>query len=167
MADNLLLYVTDPQNLRIVSVAALSALLLLFLVLRHGLRDPLPKREPNCIRHTTITKLDRVYDGDTVFAHVKGHKPLDKKPIGIRIRGIDTPEIRDSRPAVKKKAKEAKALVESEMNKARKIHLYNVNMEDKYGRMLAVVFCDRKDIAKLLLKKKLAKPYAGGKKQKW
>ncbi len=167
MVDNLHLFVTDPQNLPIVSGAALCAMLLLFLMLRHGLRDPLPKRDPNCIWHGAIMKLDRVYDGDTVFAHVKGHKPLDKKPIGIRIRGIDTPEIKDARPAVRKKAKKAKAMVEAEMNKARKIHLYNISMEDKYGRMLASVFCDRKDIAKLLLKKKLAKPYGGGRKLKW
>jgi len=40
-------------------------------------------------------------------------------------------------------------------------------MKDKYGRMLATVFCDRKDIAKMLLEKKLAKAYDGGTKPKW
>ncbi|OQY56621.1 MAG: hypothetical protein B6245_18075 [Desulfobacteraceae bacterium 4572_88] len=132
-----------------------------------GRRDPLPKRDPSCIWHSTVTKIDRVYDGDTLFAHVKGHDPIDKKATGIRIRGIDTPEIRDKRPAVKKKAQKAKAFVESEIRKAKKVHLYNISMKDKYGRMLANVFCDRKDIAKMLLEKRLAKRYDGGRKPKW
>ncbi len=147
------------------SVVVLFIIIVIFR--RLGRRDPLPKRDPSCIWHSTITKIDRVYDGDTLFAHVKGHDPIDKKPTGIRIRGIDTPEIRDKRPAVKKKALKAKAFVESEIKKARKVHLYNISMKDKYGRMLANVFCDRKDIAKMLLEKRLAKRYDGGRKPKW
>jgi endonuclease YncB( thermonuclease family) len=42
-----------------------------------------------------------------------------------------------------------------------------VNLNDKYGRILASVFCDHRDLAKLLLEKKLAKKYDGGKKEKW
>ncbi len=130
-------------------------------------RDPLPKRDPNCIWHSTVRKIDRVYDGDTIFAVVKGHSPIDNKPIGIRVRGIDTPELRDRRPSVKAKAQKAKDFVASEIQKARKVHLYNISMKDKYGRMLATVFCDRKDNAKMLLEKKLAKAYDGGAKPKW
>ncbi|MDM8542460.1 thermonuclease family protein [Desulfococcaceae bacterium HSG7] len=127
----------------------------------------MPKRDPKCVWHSTVKKVDRVYDGDTLFAFVKGHKPIDNKPIGIRVRGIDTPELRDRRPSVKAKAQKAKDFVESEVQTARKVHLYNISMKDKYGRMLATVFCDRKDIAKMLLEKKLAKAYDGGTKPKW
>lgn len=130
-------------------------------------RDPLPERDPKCIWHTTVRKIDRIYDGDTFFAYVKGHNPIDRKPTGIRMRGIDTPELKDSRPAVKKKAEKAKAFVESKIQNAKKIHLYNVSTADKYGRILATVFCDRRDLAKMLLEEKLAKPYDGGTKSKW
>ncbi|MCK4494329.1 MAG: thermonuclease family protein [Methylococcales bacterium] len=130
-------------------------------------RDPLPEKLSNCIWHTKIRKIDRIYDGDTFFAYVKGHNPIDKKPVGIRIRGIDTPEMRDKNPRVKKKALKAKELAIEEIKNARKIHLYNVNTNDKYGRLLATVFCDRRDLAKILLEKKLAKPYDGGKKTAW
>lgn len=128
--------------------------------------DPLPEPDPKCIWHTTA-KVDRVYDGDTIFAHVKGHKPIDKKPVGIRVRGIDAPEMNAKSPALKKKAEKAKALVEQQIEKARTVHLYNVSMNDKYGRILATVFCDRTDLAKMLKEKKLAKAYDGGKKPKW
>jgi endonuclease YncB( thermonuclease family) len=151
---------------------ALAGILLFLLALigicrRLFKRDPLPKKAPNCIWHTTVTRIHRVYDGDTFFADVKGHQPIDKKPVGIRIRGIDTPEIKDRRPAVKKKAYQARDFARKQLKKARKVHLYNVSMRDKYGRILATVFCDRRDLSRMLLKEKLAQPYDGGKKAKW
>ncbi len=157
----------NPQTLYVIAGAVFCLTgLILWRMLRKE-RDPLPEPEPNCIWHCEVAKVDKIYDGDTFFAHVKGHKPIDGKPVGIRVRGVDTPEMKDKRPAVKKKAEQAKALVEAEFASARKIHLYNVNMNDKYGRMLATVFCDRKDLAKMLIRKKLAKSYDGGTKKAW
>ena len=115
-------------------------------------RDPLPEKLPNCIWHTKVKKVERVYDGDTFFAYVKGHNPIDKKPVGIRLRGIDTPEMKDKNPKIKKKAIKAKEIAIEELENARTVHLYNVNTKDKYGRLLATVFCDRRDLAKILLK---------------
>ncbi|MDM8522578.1 thermonuclease family protein [Desulfococcaceae bacterium HSG8] len=147
--------------------AITGALIIAIFLYRRRRRDPLPKRDPKCIWHSKVKKLDRVYDGDTLFAYVKGHNPIVKKPTGIRIRGIDTPELRDTRPAVKKKAVKAKEFAESKLRKARKIHLYNISTDDKYGRMLATIFCDGKDLAKMLIEERLAKPYDGGRKPKW
>jgi micrococcal nuclease len=130
-------------------------------------RDPLPKKLPDCIWHTTVTKLDRVYDGDTFYCTIKGHNPIDNKPVAIRVRGIDTAEMKETDPKIHKKAQQAKDLVTAELKNARTIHLYNVNLKDKYGRVLATVFCDRRDLAKILLEKKLAKKYDGGKKEQW
>jgi endonuclease YncB( thermonuclease family) len=130
-------------------------------------RDPLPEKLSNCIWHTKVRKIERVYDGDTFFAHVKGHRPIDRKAVGIRLRGIDTPEMKDKNPRVKRKAQKARDVVVEEIEKARQVHLYNVNTKDKYGRLLATVFCDRRDLAKILLKKRLAKRYDGGKKTPW
>ncbi len=130
-------------------------------------RDPLPEKLPNCIWHTTVKKVDRIYDGDTFFAYVKGHNPIDKKPVGIRLRGIDTPEMKDKNLKIKKKAIKAKEIAIEEIENARTIHLYNVNTKDKYGRLLATVFCDRRDLAKILIEKRLGKSYDGGKKSEW
>ena len=130
-------------------------------------RDPLPKKLPNCIWHTTVTKLDRVYDGDTFYCYIKGHNPIGNKPVGIRVRGIDTPEMKDPDLKNHKKAQRAKDVATEALKNARTIHLYNVNLDDKYGRVLATVFCDRRDLAKILLGKKLAKRYDGGTKEQW
>lgn len=142
----------------------LLAWLIRFLFAR---RDPLPAKLPDCIWHTTVKKVDRIYDGDTFYAYIKGHNPIDNKPVGIRIRGIDTPEMKDQDPKIRKKAQRAKDIVSEEIKNAGTIHLYNVNLNDKYGRILASVFCDRRDLAKILLEDKLAKKYDGGKKESW
>ncbi len=130
-------------------------------------RDPLPEKLPNCIWHTKVKKIERIYDGDTFFAHVKGHNPIDKKAVGIRVRGIDTPEMKDKNPKIKRKAEKAKNLAIATIENAGTIHLYNVSTKDKYGRLLATVFCDNRDLGKTLLEAKLAKPYDGGKKSTW
>lgn len=172
--DSLLLYLTelvqqDPMNGLYIVIAMLICLFAFvwFVKSLFTRRDPLPKKLPDCIWHTTVKKLDRVYDGDTFYCTVKGHNPIDNKPVGIRIRGIDTAEMRDPDPKNHKKAQKAKELVSEELKKAKTIHLYNVNLKDKYGRILATVFCDRRDLAKILLEEKLAKKYDGGKKEKW
>lgn len=168
--DNLILFLAQlVQREPIYGVYITTALLvsIWFIAFLFQRRDPLPEKLPNCIWHTTVKKVDRVYDGDTFYCYVKGHSPIDNKPIGIRIRGIDTPEIKDADPKVHKKAQKAKDLVSAEIKKARTIHLYNVNLNDKYGRILATVFCDRRDLAKILLEEKLAKKYDGGKKPEW
>jgi len=152
-----------------IAAAFLFIVLLLFWGIRALLKpdDPLPKKLPNCIWHTTVKKLDRVYDGDTFYCYVNGHNPIDNKPVGIRVRGIDTPEMKDKNPRNYKKAQQAKDVATEELKKARTIHLYNVNLNDKYGRVLATVFCDGRDLAKILLKRRLAKKYDGGKKEQW
>lgn len=146
-----------------------ATLLIIYILWRlfRGRRDPLPEPDPKCIWHTVVKKIDRVYDGDTFFAHIKGHDPIDKKPVAIRLRGIDTPEMDDRRDPVRKKAEQAKTFAEEALASAGTVHLYNVSTGDKYGRILATVFCDHKDLAKMLCEKRLAKVYDGGTKKKW
>jgi endonuclease YncB( thermonuclease family) len=172
--DKILLFLTElVQQNPLYGVYIVIGLLLFFVLLIWFIksffqrRDPLPKKLPDCIWHTTVKKLDRIYDGDTFYCYVRGHNPIDNKPVGIRIRGIDTAEMKDPDPKNQKKAQKAKELVSQELKNARTIHLYNVNLKDKYGRVLATVFCDRRDLAKILLEERLAKKYDGGKKEKW
>ncbi len=155
----------DPMLLKGMAVSVLLVAALLYWRFRG--RDPLPHPDPRCVWHSRVKSVENVYDGDTFKAHIKGHNPIDGKTVGIRIRGIDTPEMRDSRPAVRKKALEAKEFAESKINNARRIDLYNISTGDKYGRILATVFCDRRDLGRMLVKQGLAKSYDGGKKPKW
>jgi endonuclease YncB( thermonuclease family) len=172
--DSIFLFLTeliqrDPMNGIYIAAGLLLGVLVFiwFIKSLFERRDPLPKKLPDCIWHTTVKKLDRIYDGDTFYCHIKGHNPIDNKPVGIRIRGIDTAEMKDPDPKNQKKAQKAKEIVTEELKRAKTIHLYNVNLKDKYGRVLATVFCDRRDLAKILIEEKLAKKYDGGKKEKW
>ncbi len=150
-------------------IAAIAVIIILYILWRlfRGRRDPLPEPDPKCIWHTVVKNIDRVHDGDTFFAHIKGHNPIDKKPVAIRLRGIDTPEMDDRRDPIRKKAEKAKSFAEEALRNAGTVHLYNVSTGDKYGRVLATVFCDHKDLAKMLRETRLAKAYDGGKKEKW
>ncbi len=42
----------------------------------------------------TVSRFVRVYDGDTFYVDVEGLHPIIGKEIPIRIKGVDTPEIK-------------------------------------------------------------------------
>jgi len=114
----------------------------------------------------TVEKVVSVYDGDTFKVDIKGWPDIIGKSIGIRIYGIDTPEIRGTRGVVKDLAMLAKAFTDSELVLASKVELRNIR-RGKYFRIIADVYVDGKDLAKLLLDNGFAKPYYGGKRPKW
>lgn len=78
--------------------------------------------------------------------------------IAVRIRGIDTPELRDDREDVKKRAYEAKTELERLLLNAKEIILYNIG-RDKYFRLLASVKADGIDIGEYMIKNKFAEKY--------
>ncbi len=102
----------------------------------------------------------RNYDGDTMTVNIPGVHPLFGNEIGIRVRGIDTLEIRVKYPFEKQKVKETKTLIEGILNHANKITLHDIERE-KYFRIVASVIVDGQNLSDLLLAKKLAVPYDG------
>jgi micrococcal nuclease len=102
----------------------------------------------------------RNYDGDTMTVNIPGVHPLFGNEIGIRVRGIDTLEIREKYPFEKQKVKETKTLIEGILNRANKITLHDIERE-KYFRIVASVIVDGQNLSDLLLAKKLAVPYDG------
>lgn len=117
-------------------------------------------------------ELLSVYDGDTFKIDVKDAKyELFGKNIGVRVAGIDTPEIKGKTEREKKLAKKAKSLA-TKILKSGKIILKNVQ-RDKYFRILAEVYVVDKNsgveisLSQVLIDNKLARPYFGGKKEGW
>ena len=111
-------------------------------------------------------KFIKNYDGDTLTVNIPGVHPLLGKKIRIRVNGIDTPEIRGRSVCEKKKARLAKRLAYSLLSKAKRIDLLNVK-RGKYFRIVADVFIDeKKNLAQVLLKNKLAYKYKGKRKPK-
>ncbi len=112
----------------------------------------------NCV---TVVK---VYDADTIFVNIPGQHPLFGKRIGVRIAGIDTPELRTRNGCEKARAQEARNLVDQWIRQSSRVDIVNVQ-RDKYFRVLGTVLLDGKSIAPALIGQGLAYPYTGGRKQ--
>ncbi len=105
------------------------------------------------------------YDADTVTFNVKGVPKLFGGNIPVRLRGIDTPELRTKNICEKKAAVVARDFVNKALVGAKRIDLINVD-RDKYFRILADVVVDGGSLSELLLAQGYAYPYHGGTKQK-
>jgi len=107
-------------------------------------------------------KVIKVYDGDTVTvaAFLKGQKQCYR--FSVRLRGIDSPEIKSHNPVEKLAAINSRdKLSERILNKI--IYLENIGTE-KYGRLLADVMFKGENMNKWMLDNNLAVEYDGGKK---
>jgi endonuclease YncB( thermonuclease family) len=108
-------------------------------------------------------KVIKVYDGDTFTIAFK--LPYDTSPLyrySVRLKGIDTPEMKGKNEDEKISAHKAQqALSDLILNKY--IHLCNID-SDKYGRILADVYLDNLHINQWMIDKKLAVSYDGGTK---
>ena len=102
----------------------------------------------------------RCYDGDTCWFHIPNAHPLLGENIGVRLLGIDTPELRSACEADKAMAQEAKVFLSALLRDAHTIHLRQVS-RGKYFRLLAIVEVDGRNANNLLLQKGLATPYFG------
>lgn len=110
-------------------------------------------------------KYVRNYDADTITFDIPNVHPIIGDKISVRVRHIDTPEIKGKLPCEKEAARSAKRLIENLLKNAKRIDLENVD-KDKYFRLLADVIVDGKPIKDILLKNNLAYAYEGKTKQK-
>jgi len=111
-------------------------------------------------------KFISCYDGDTCKFNLPNLPPVFGEKISVRLKGVDTPEIRGKCPSEKAMAKEAKTFVNQILSNAKKIELLDVE-RGKYFRLLVRIEADGKDLSALLLEKELARPYDGGKREGW
>jgi endonuclease YncB( thermonuclease family) len=118
-----------------------------------------------CVTDTAFNCVDfiRAYDGDTIKVNIKGVHPLIGKRINIRVKGIDTPEIKTKDKCEKTKARSARKLVNNLLRNAKKIEIKAVE-RDKYFRILGDVYYDGKLLSNVLLKNGLGYKYNGGTK---
>jgi len=117
---------------------------------------------------TTFEKvtLVSVYDGDTITVTLLGVHPLFGERIAVRIRGIDTPEIRGKCQEEKEGAIAARDFLRELLARAARIDLVDV-MRGKFFRIVATVRADGVDVAAALVKNGLGRPYGGGKREGW
>jgi len=113
-----------------------------------------------------VDEVTSIYDGDTFRVNIKGWPTIIGKRIPIRVKGIDTPELRGKCQKEKELARKAKQNTVKLLRDAKKIELQNID-RGKYFRILADVFIDGHSLADDLINKKMAVKYAGGKKVNW
>lgn len=107
----------------------------------------------------------RAYDADTITVNLKDLPPVFGEELGIRVAGIDAPEIRGRCAQEEQLALQARDRVRELLEQAQQIDL--VDMErDKYFRVVAKVNVDGRDLSQLLLEEGHAVIYDGGTKSK-
>jgi endonuclease YncB( thermonuclease family) len=109
-------------------------------------------------------KVIKVYDGDTITIATKLKNSTDDTiyRFSVRLAGIDSAEMKSNSTHEKELAIAARdALHEKIMDRI--VELRNITIE-KYGRLLANVYCDDVCINEWMLQNKFAVPYDGGKK---
>ena len=113
----------------------------------------------------TVSEITSIYDGDTFRANIKGLHPLIGEHIGIRVAGVDTPEIKGKCAQEKKLARKAKQITVDFLRSSKVIELRNVK-RGKYFRIVADVFGDDESLTRILINSGLAVAYNGGTKYK-
>lgn len=130
--------------------------------------------EPVYYDDISLTRADlvSVYDGDTFKVTIPNTARLFGEEIPVRLRGLDTPEMRSSCPTTAQKehekflANEAKVFLENRLTQATFILLTQTG-RDMYYRVDAIVFADGVNVNQALIDAGLARPYDGGTKQSW
>jgi endonuclease YncB( thermonuclease family) len=99
-----------------------------------------------------------VVDGDTI-----------KAPFGptYRILGYDTPEIHFAKCDAERELGKAAKLRVEELLAHGEVRVLESGKLDKYGRTLARVTVDGQDLAQLMVREGLARPYRGERRRSW
>lgn len=102
----------------------------------------------------------RVYDGDTFFVDLPDLHPVIGDEIGIRVRGIDTPEIRGSCDDERRRARSARDRAQEILRGAEVVILHEIE-RGRYFRIVATVLVDGRDLGEMLIAEGHARPYDG------
>jgi micrococcal nuclease len=108
-------------------------------------------------------RVIKVYDGDTIT--IASMLPYPQSPIyrfSVRLRGIDTPEMRTKDPNEKEIARKAKEAL-SKLVLWKWVKLTDTDT-DKYGRLLAQVQYGKINLSQWMINGRYAVPYDGGTK---
>ena len=100
-----------------------------------------PQTQDKLYPDVKVSRLLRVIDGDTFACDIDEHSAIAGKNISIRLRGINTPELRSRNPEERKSANLEKQRLSDLLNNARVIELRNID-RDKYFRIDADVYID-------------------------
>ena len=145
-------------------VARLSFVVLLIVLTAAMFYTPVAEAEPVGFSSeyqyggVVADQVLKVVDGDTIYVTVDAWPPLFGTVAKIRLRGIDTPEIRGKCVAERKAAIEARDFVGSVLRKAKLVVLTNMS-QGTFFRVVADVIVDGVNLNDLLVRKNMARVY--------
>ncbi|MFD1747200.1 thermonuclease family protein [Rhizobium helianthi] len=103
----------------------------------------------------------RVIDGDTLLVSARPW-PQQSIEVYVRLRGIDTPELKSKCDRGQEAAAEAKRLLEQLTMASGTVKLTHIDADKYFGRIVAdVSLADGRDPAKLMIGAGLATAYSG------
>lgn len=114
----------------------------------------------------TVAEVRTIYDGDTFRVNIAGWPSVVGDSMPVRIKGIDTPELRGKCQLEKDAARAAKQFSVGRLREGRVIELRSIQ-RDKYFRLLAEVWIDGVSLGDQLISQGFAVPYDGGTKVVW
>lgn len=123
--------------------------------------------------HTDLTlsssDIKSIYDGDTITIKCLRGLKCEKNAIKVRIKGVDTPEIKGKCRNETLLARQAKQFTVAFVRNADEIIMsYDEHdMYDRYGRLLAYLSVGGKDLSSSLINNNLGRHYQGGKRRSW
>lgn len=124
------------------------------LYLWHGFANTIPEKQPYRVL------MPHAIDGDTI----------DDMAIGVRYRlaNIDAPETGDNAKCHRERTRGegAAAFVERELRRATNVSVRRTFRIDRYGRRVAFVLVDGKDLGEMLVQSGFARPWRG-RRRKW
>lgn len=111
--------------------------------------------------------VDYIFDGDTFAAFVLLQDDT-KISVRVRLKNVDTPELKGSCDKEIRMANLAKDRLAELLSIGSVVELQNIK-DDKYlGRIDAdVILQDGRDVGNILLQEKLGRSYNGGKRDSW
>lgn len=104
-----------------------------------------PQTQDKLYPDVKVSRLLRIIDGDTFACDINEHSAIAGKNISIRLRGINTPELRSKDSEERKSAILEKQRLSDLLTNALVIELRNID-RDKYFRIDADVYIDGIDI---------------------
>lgn len=108
-----------------------------------------------------------IYDGDTFYIKMEGLPP-ELQRIGVRVRGVDTPEMHGKCDFERHNAAGAKLYTTRILRQnGNRVTLTGLRWDKYGGRVDADVWVGNQKLADLLIMQSYARPYQGGKRAGW
>lgn len=133
----------------------------LFLLITFLISSLTPAHADALVEGPVSAQVIRVIDGDTLLVSARPW-PQQSIEVYVRLRGIDTPELKSKCERGQDAAAEAKRLLEELAAASGTVKLTRIDADKYFGRIVAdVSLSDGRDPAKLMISAGLATAYSG------